>query len=137
MKTLLQAAIDSGISQRKLAKDINISQGTIQNILFTNTKITYETRKKIAAYFRVPVASMYDDEMQPPLPSTEPRAIDVTDEEIGTLQQKLIAAQETLISAQAELLSAHKEIARLKDALNSMGRQAAEQSPDMISDLEI
>lgn len=70
MKEMIIAELNKGITQRDLAKRVGFSHGTIQKILFTSTKFTYETRKKVADYFRIPVSRFYDTTETVPSPPT-------------------------------------------------------------------
>lgn len=45
MRDLIKDALNKGLTQRELANKIGFSHGTVQKILFTNTKFTYETRR--------------------------------------------------------------------------------------------
>lgn len=62
MRDLIKAELNKDITQRDLAGKIGFSHSTIQKILFTETKHTYEIRKKVADYFGVPVSDFYDGE---------------------------------------------------------------------------
>lgn len=57
-KVLIKGAIDKGKRQIHLANEIGISSSSIQKILYTNTKPTVETLRKIAVYFKVPIADL-------------------------------------------------------------------------------
>lgn len=59
MRELIKSELNKGITQRELAGKIGFSHSTIQKILFTETKHTYEIRKKVADYFGVPVSDFY------------------------------------------------------------------------------
>ncbi|MFA5261328.1 MAG: helix-turn-helix transcriptional regulator [Candidatus Omnitrophota bacterium] len=93
MKDLILSELNNGVTQRDLANKIHVSQGTIQKILFTETKFTHETRKKVADYFRVPVSDFYDDG-QPPgqtEPVTAPE--NKTDDRTYALLMRLVEEQ--------------------------------------------
>lgn len=62
MRELIKAVLNKDITQRDLAGKIGFSHSTIQKILFTETKHTYEIRKKVADYFGVPVSDFYEGE---------------------------------------------------------------------------
>jgi len=63
LKNLIENELNKGISQNKLSADIKVSQGTIQKILYRYTNIDsldIPTLKKLAAYFRKPMAYFLD-----------------------------------------------------------------------------
>jgi len=96
MKELIKNELSRGTTQRDLASKIGFSHSTIQKILFTNTRCTYETRKKVADYFRVPVEQFYDvDAGIASRPAILPVAAGKrTDISLAELAQKYIAALE-------------------------------------------
>lgn len=62
MKNLIKGELDSGVKQIELAGKIGVSQSTIQKILYTQTKPTIETVKKVARYFNKSTSYFLDDE---------------------------------------------------------------------------
>lgn len=111
MKEMIKAELNKGITQRDLAMRIGFSHSTIQKILFTDTKCTYETRKKVADYFRVPVSHFYDASVEA-VPSPAP----ATDAEYW---------KNKYISCMEELNEAHKKIDRLTASHTTAERLAA------------
>ena len=109
-----------GINQTILAKRIGISQPTIYKILYTDTKQKYETRKKVADYFRIPVAQFYDDigvtENVTVRTSTPP-----PDWKIDDLQRSIVRLYESLVELQNQLVKIDhnlgQEIGTIKDRL--------------------
>ena len=69
MRELIKSELNKGITQRDLAGKLHFSHSTIQKILFTETKHSYDIRKKVADYFHVPVSDFYDDNS---IPSGQP-----------------------------------------------------------------
>lgn len=106
MRELIQAQLNKGVTQRELAGKIGFSHSTIQKILFTDTKCTYETRKLVADYFHVPVSDFYD---QPAgiIPTGKPPQKESAPADAETWKNKYIACME-------ELIEAKREIERLK-----------------------
>ncbi len=100
MRELIKDALNKGLTQRELAEKIGFSHSTIQKILFTNTKCTYETRKKVADYFRVPVAQFYDAVVDLPYQqttSTEPPASYKRDDPTSMPMRDVVAMHGDLI----------------------------------------
>ncbi|HDZ62533.1 MAG TPA: XRE family transcriptional regulator [Nitrospirae bacterium] len=64
IRKLIKDDIDSGTKQITLARGIGLSQSSIQKILYTDTKPTVETVKKIAAYYNVLVADLITDNIE-------------------------------------------------------------------------
>jgi len=90
MKELIKGELNKGITQRELANKVHVSQGTIQKILFTDTKFTYETKKKVADYFGVPVSDFYDGTTGP----GEPKAAEPPASRDPLLQSLLLNIQQ-------------------------------------------
>ena len=100
MKELIEQELKQDIKQRALARAMRISHGTLQNILFTDTKCTYETREKIAKYFKVPVSQFYDENSDI-IPAR-------------TISHDYDKLKDELIACQRDLIQAHKEINLLR-----------------------
>lgn len=120
MRELIQNELKKGLTQRELAQKIGFSHGTIQKILFTDTRFTFETRKKVADYFRVPVAQFYED-----IEVAEAIAVKTSmphqESKIDDLQRSVMRLYESLVDLQKQLLKIDhdlgQEIGTIKDRL--------------------
>lgn len=119
MRDMIKEELNKGVTQRDLAKRIGFSHGTIQKILFTDTKYTYETRKKVADYFRVPVAHFYDAANEVTPKQADPKPPDPKPPNIDFLHS-LILIQATSI---AEL---HRCINDLHGSIRELGGEIGE-----------
>lgn len=110
MVELVKNELSKGLTQMGLAKKIGISQGGIQDILYSKKNFTYETRKKVADYFHIPITMLYDE------PAEAQRFGKITerrDDEL-VMYKKICASQEDTIESQAKTIALlEKENARL------------------------
>ena len=114
MKKMIKDELNKGITQRDLAKRIGVSHGTIQKILFTDTKYTYETRKKVADYFRVPVAHFYDAPESAPSPTQHAAP---TDHRLEDLKNSIIRLHEINAEMHRTIIDLGAEIGKIKDRM--------------------
>lgn len=120
MRELIQNELKKGLTQRELAQKIGFSHGTVQKILFTDTRFTFETRKKVADYFRVPVAQFYDD-IGPSESFTVRTSTPPPESKIDELQRSIVRLYESLVDLQNQLVKIDhnlgQEIGAIKDRL--------------------
>jgi transcriptional regulator with XRE-family HTH domain len=120
MKEMLKAELNKGITQRDLAMRIGFSHSTIQKILFTDTKCTYETRKKVADYFRVPVSHFYDASIEA-IPNPSPAPSTTSDLLFKALMDRIDAQGKALQGLQDLIAGQQVHINNLNETLDKLG----------------
>ncbi|MCC6345662.1 MAG: helix-turn-helix transcriptional regulator [Nitrospirales bacterium] len=107
IRTLLNKALEKK-TQVDLSEEIGTSQGTIYKLLHTETRPTTDTLKKLAAYFRLPLYALLEEE-ESPLPKTaadsgETHSLDPVIREVIEVMEKLPdeAKQEILRAARKD-----------------------------------
>jgi len=127
MRELIKNELKRDINQRELAGKIGFSQGTLQKILFTETKFTYDTRKKVADYFHVPVSQFYDQNESPPDAHPPPDS---------SPSPPASVAYDLLIKSLMDRLEEHKEIHKaLNNRIGNLAK-ALQSATDHIEDIE-
>lgn len=81
IRELIQREIDKGVKQIALARGIGISQSSIQKILYTDTKHTLDTIKKVAAYFKIPLETILAEMGEMVAEETAPHYEELKDDE--------------------------------------------------------
>jgi transcriptional regulator with XRE-family HTH domain len=85
-KEFIKSKVLSGISQTDIARKCGISNGTITKILYSETKLTLDTIKKIAIAYGLPLSYFLEDYAdpahdtvpgQPPLTKDEQTLLDM------------------------------------------------------------